>query len=58
MEVTPRVITEVWEHLVQQVKSADNEYRGTFCTPWFESDVGLTITNNEFYKYKISLTPI
>ena len=58
MEVPLRVMTEVGEHLVQQVKSADNGYRGTFCTPWFESDVGLTIPNNKFCKYKISLTPI
>ena len=58
MEVILRVMAEVGEHLVQQVKSADNEYRGTFCTPWFESDVGFIIPNNKVCKYKISLTPI
>ena len=51
-------MAEVGEHLVQQVKSAFNGYWGTFCTPWIESDVGSTIMNDKFCKYKISLTPI
>ena len=51
-------MTEVGERLVQQVKSVVNGYWGTFYTPWIEIDVGLTITNNKFCKYKISLTPI
>ena len=51
-------MAEVGEHLVQQVKSAVNGNWGTFCTPWIESDVGSTIKNNKFCKYKTSLTSI
>ena len=58
MEVPLRVMAEVGEHLVQQVKSAVNGNWGTFCTPWIESDVGSTIMNNKFCKYKTSLTLI
>ena len=58
MEAILRVMAEVGEHLVQQVKSAVNGNWGTFCTPWIESDVCLTITNDKFCKYKTSLTPI
>ena len=58
MEVPLRVMAEVRENLVQQVKSAFNGYWGNFWTPWIESDVGSTIMNNKFCKYKISLTPI